>query len=713
MISVGSMDMAFDFSFDVLAVSHQLATLELNHRLNHHTAVSPITMKPATVEGGGVISVEEQLSLMVRSRPLPPTPQRYHGLRGSSLTIPLKAEEIFEDILENILHECVLKEHRDEKMLRAQSAAILGKQAAEAVATQESLGPTNSLTPNASLTSSPAPTSGSATTGSSRAVHTKSGYFEDGQYYLKGNPLETQQEIICVRCGLQRIMSHSEVVDPYKKYCKRLPFYNQPGLDIYGRPFILEAGGSNRNGKDKDVAAARTLADQASTPGSFESPATTPPEATASKTTTTTTTKKTPLPLLPCRQCNRSFACNRMANHLKSCLNIGGRRRGGRDASQGASQNAYTTPCGSKTGTPMPEPRKNAATSPGKRARDDDDSDDEPKKKKIKKPTQKKPAQKKPPAEKKKTKAQLAAEAKAARAAATKAAKEATELKLPKDEEEKDDTSSAAKVIGVKANGEAVNKRKRKAEAPPSTNGTAKDGDEDEKDCSITLSQASSSTLTSTTPQPKKQKMAPNEKPAKNPVSNFKGRQGSPENGGRVSKSPIPPPKLGALSAPSASTVPQPPPAAGVRPGMPSKPVNSNTFPKPKAPKRDSPGSASNISPKPKPNDYVAGPKAGKTPPKPPLSPMKPRISATIGDLAASPDIMPLASPTLKKKPANGSPLKKAIKDKDTETNATKEKKERAGPKVIAKRATGETPAAKKTVPKKPRAGNADEGDEA
>jgi Sgf11 (transcriptional regulation protein) len=600
-------------------------------------------------------------------------------------------------------------------MLRAQSAAVLGKQAAEAAATQESLGHTNSLTPNASLTSSPAPTSGSVTTGSNRAVHTKSGYFEDGQYYLKGNPLETQQEIICVRCGLQRIMSHTEVIDQNKKYCKRLPFYNQPGLDIYGRPFILEAGGSNRNGKDKDVAATRTLADQASTPG--ESPATTPPEATALKTTTTTTTttattKKTPLPLLTCRQCNRNIACNRMANHLKSCLNIGGRRRGGRDASQGASQNAYTTPCGSKTGTPMPEPRKNATMSPGKRARDDDDSDDESKKK-IKKPTQKKPAPKKPPAEKKKTKAQLAAEFKAAKAAATKAAKEATELKLPKDEEEKDDISSAVKVIGVKTNGEAVNKRKRKPETPLSANGTAKDNEEDDKDCSITLSQASSSTLTSTAPQPKKQKMAPNEKPAKNPVSNFKGRQGSPESGGRISKTPIPPPKLGALSTPSTSTVSQPSSAAGVRPSMPSKPANSNASPKPKAPKRDSPGSASNISPKPKPTDYVAGSKAGKTPPKHPLSPMKPKISATIGDPATSPDIMPLASPTLKKKPANGSPLKKAIKDKDTETNVTKEKKEKTGPKIIAKRATGEIPAAKKTVPKKPRAGNADEGGEA
>ncbi|KAI9786403.1 MAG: hypothetical protein M1839_006863 [Geoglossum umbratile] len=691
-MSAGITDMAFDFS-DALAA---FLTGELNDQLDPQTRVSPIIMKPTTVEGGGVISVDEQLNVM--------------------------AEEIFDDIFENILHECVLREHRDEKMLRAQSAAVLGKLAADAAAAQETLGHGNSLTPNASLTSSPAPASGSATTGGSKAVHTKSGYFEDGQYYLKGNPLETQQEIICVRCGLQRILDHSEVRISGKKYCKRMPFFNQPGLDIYGRPFILEAGGSNRNGKGKDVAATRALADQASTPGSFESPATTPPDATGSKTTSEVPVKvkKIPLPLLHCRQCNRNISCNRMGNHLKSCLNIGGRRRGrdgkdgegGRDASQGASQNAYTTPCGSKTGTPMPEPRKNAAKSPGKRSRDDDDSDDEPKKKKAKKPTQKKPAQKKPPAEKKKTKAQLAAEAKAAKAAASKATKEATELKLPKDEEEKDDTSSTTKAIGVKANGEAVNKRKRKAETSLNANGSSREGDEDEKDYSITLSQASSSTA----PQPKKQKMTPNEKPAKNPVSNFKGRQGSPENGpagGRISKSPIPPPKLSVPNTPATSTVTQSPPALGARPGLPSKPVNSNTSPKPKAPKRDTTGPASNISPKPKTNDHIAGSKTGKTLPKPPLSTMKPKTPAAIGDRAISPDVIPLASPAVKKKPANGSPLKKSIKGKDTETNATKEKKVKAGPKVTVKRAIGETPAAKKTVPKKPRAGSADAANEA
>ena len=60
------MDMAFDFYFDALATSYQLATGGLNDRLTHQTAVSPIIMKPTTVEGGGVISVEEQLSLMVR-----------------------------------------------------------------------------------------------------------------------------------------------------------------------------------------------------------------------------------------------------------------------------------------------------------------------------------------------------------------------------------------------------------------------------------------------------------------------------------------------------------------------------------------------------------------------------------------------------------------------------------------------------------------------
>ncbi|KAI9863088.1 MAG: hypothetical protein M1813_003908 [Trichoglossum hirsutum] len=691
-MSAGTTDMAFDFSsVGVLPVAQELAVVDPDHQLNNQTTVTRVTMKPTTTERGDVLSVEEQLGLM--------------------------AEGIFEDIFENILHDYVLREHREEKILRAQSAAVLGKQAAEAAAAQEPPGHGNSLTPNASLTSSPAPAPGSTTTGSSKAVHTKSGIFEDGQFYLKGNPLETQQDIICVRCGLQRQMSYSETLDPNKKYCKRLPFVNTPGLDIYGRPFILEAGGSNRNGKDKDLTAARTLADQASTPGSFESPATTPPDGTASKTASEAPVKppkKPQIPVLSCRNCNGSMACNRFARHLKSCLNLGGRRRGGRDASQGASQNAYTTPCGSKTGTPMPEPRRNAAKSPEKRDRGDDGSDDEPKKKKAKKPTQSKPALKKPPIERKKTKAQLTAEAKSAKAAATKAARGAKEVKVAKDGEEKDNTSSAVRVIGDKANGESANKRKRKAETPLHANGASRDADEDEKDSSITLSQASSSTLASTAPQPKKQKMTPSEKPAKNPVSNFKGRQGSPENGsasGRISKSPIPPPKLSALGTPAGSTTPQLSSAPGVRPGSPSRPQNS-TSAKPKTIKREYPGPAGNISPKPKTTDPIASSKTGKTLPKPPLPPMKPKTPAPIGDLTTQSDKTPLTSPTLKKKPPNGSPLKKSLKDKEIETNATKERKEKTGSKVTAKRTTAEAPAAKKTVPKKPRAGNTDEGNE-
>ncbi|KAH0536903.1 hypothetical protein FGG08_006274 [Glutinoglossum americanum] len=692
-MSAGTTDIAFDYpSFGISLVAEALAVEDLDCPLSNQTANTPVTMKPSTTEGD-VLSLEEQLNLM--------------------------AENIFEDIVENILHDYVLREHRDEKMVRARSAAILGKQAAEAVAAQEPPGHANSLTPNASLTGSPAPASGSAasgTTGNSKAVHTKSGYFEDGQFYLKGNPLETQQDIICERCGNQRKLSLSENPDPNKKYCKRQPFSNTPGLDIYGHPFLLEAGGSSRNGKDKDLATARTLADQASTPGSFESPATTPPDGTTSKTATEVPVKalkKTPLPLLSCRNCNRNMACNRLSLHLKSCLNLGGRRRGGRDASQGVSQNAYTTPCGSKTGTPMPEPRKNAAKSPGKRDRDDDDSEDEPKKKKIKKPPPNKLAQKNTPVEKKKTKAQLAAEAKSAKTAAAKAAKDSKEVKLAKGGEGKDTTSSAVKVVGDKANGETVNKRKRKAETLPNANGASRDIDDDEKD-SITLSQTSSSTLASSAPQSKKQKMAPNEKPAKNPVSNFKVRHGSPENGpagGRISNSPIPLPKSSSLGTPATSTTSQSSSASGIRPGSSSKPLNSNTSSKSKAIKKENPRPASNISPKPKTADPTTGPRSGKTLPKPPPSPMKPKPVAAARDLAVSADNTPLTSPTLKKRPANGSPLKKNLKDKETETNP-KEKKDKAGPKISVKRAAEETPAAKKTVPKKPRAGNADEGNE-
>ncbi|KAH0558604.1 hypothetical protein GP486_004744 [Trichoglossum hirsutum] len=688
-MSAGSTGTALEpSSVGVLSVARDLAAVHLDYQLSNETLVTRATMKPNTTEGD-VLSVEEQLDLM--------------------------AEGIFEDIFENILHDYVLREHREEKILRAQSAAVLGRQAAEAAAAQELPGHANSLTPNASLTGSPAPITSSTAVGGSKAVHTKSGIFEDGQFYLKGNPLETQQDIICVRCGLQRRMSHSEAQDPNKKYCKRLPFLNKPGFDIYGRPFLLEAGGSNRNGKEKDVAAARALADQASTPGSFESPATTPPDGTASKTASEAPVKapkKPQIPLLACRNCNRNIACNRFASHLKSCLGLGSRRRGGRDASQGASQNAYTTPCGSKTGTPMPEPRRNTANSPERRDGGDDDSNDEPKKKKAKKPTQSKPALKKPPTEKKRTKAQLTAEAKPTKAVATKAAKEAKEVKLAKDGEEKNAASSAVRAIGDKVNGEPVNKKKRKADTLLHANGASRDADEDEKDSSITLSQASSSTLASAAHQPKKQRMTAGEKPAKNPVSNFKGRQGSPENGsagGRISKSSIPPLKLSALGTPAGST-PQSSSTLGVRPGSPSRPQSSNTSAKPKTIKREHSGPTGNISPKPKAADPVASSKAGKTLPKPSLPLMKPKTPAHIGDPAISPDNKPLTSPTLKRKPPNGSPLKKSLKDKEIETNATKERKEK---KATAKKTTGEIPAAKKTVPKKPRAGNTDEGNEA
>jgi len=275
------------------------------------------------------------------------------------------ARAILDDVIYNIIHDIVLKTHRDEKMARAATAAIIVEQKA-------------AETDLNSFYESSATASGEARP---HKVETSGAIYKDGEVYLKGNPLKTTDEIRCGKCGLPRLLHPTDgngarKPDPNKEYCKRRPFIEKPHHDIYGQTFVPE--GPGRGKKKKDVASAIKSQQESGTPGpSQDSPAPSPPVE----------GKPISFPHAKCHHCNTFLPIKRMNNHMVKC--IGG---GGRDSSRtalwkiqnGSSSQNGSTPPGSRTGTPLPGAKR---SSPNKRDADDfdDESDESPKKKKSKK----------------------------------------------------------------------------------------------------------------------------------------------------------------------------------------------------------------------------------------------------------------------------------------------------------------------------------------
>ncbi|KAG9236091.1 hypothetical protein BJ875DRAFT_397865 [Amylocarpus encephaloides] len=277
------------------------------------------------------------------------------------------AHSILDDIVYNIIHDLVLKIHREEKMSKGSTAAIL-------------------IERKAAQTAPPYDESNAAAPIPTHRVEVDSAIYENGKVYLKENPLKTTGEIICPKCHLPRLLYPSDGAgarkpDPLVEYCKKRPYIEKPYHDIYGQTFQME--GPGRGKKKKDMINPLLQSAKEGTPsGSQDSPNPSPPPSEGLP-------KPISFPHSKCQNCNTFLPIKRMNNHMVKC--IGG---GGRDSSRAAllkiqsngngSQNGNTPP-GSRAGTPAPPgvPNPKGKSSPNKReAGDDFESDSSPQKKK-------------------------------------------------------------------------------------------------------------------------------------------------------------------------------------------------------------------------------------------------------------------------------------------------------------------------------------------
>jgi hypothetical protein len=253
-----------------------------------------------------------------------------------------------DDLLFNIISDIVMKTHREEKTARAATAAIY----VEKLASDAS---EDSTTPD----SKP-----------DVQVETDAAIYKDGTVTLKGNPLKTTKEILCPKCHLPRLLYPTEgkgakKPDPSILYCKKHPYIQKPGCDIYGQSWVAPGPGRGKKKKDMEkkdgVTDAGTKAEQR------------PPNVLS-------------FPSATCSKCKRCVLISRLNNHMGSCIGNSGRnasRAAAQKLSNGNSQHD-TTPPSSQKATPTPGSR---AGSPKKRdavSDDDDESESSHKKKKHK-----------------------------------------------------------------------------------------------------------------------------------------------------------------------------------------------------------------------------------------------------------------------------------------------------------------------------------------
>ncbi|KFY26786.1 hypothetical protein V493_03884 [Pseudogymnoascus sp. VKM F-4281 (FW-2241)] len=279
---------------------------------------------------------------------------------------------ILDDELYNIIHDIVLKVHRDERIAKANTAAILIEQeAAEAF-------PDEPPTPSKSSKQKHH---------SPKRLENDAAIYEDGLVTIKGNPLATIHEIRCPKCGLPKLLHPTDgngarKPEPGVEYCKRHPYIDKPGHDIYGLPFPKDDSASNRKSKPKGPNLLASSGSQLDGPdSSFDSADPSPSPAPAEPVTFPTTL---------CPRCPRYINIKVFARHL-NLHNKGGGRASGRAAIMKINGQSGVTPPASRRSTP------NVKLSPQKRSledledvnyNDDDDADDgESPKKKARVPT--------------------------------------------------------------------------------------------------------------------------------------------------------------------------------------------------------------------------------------------------------------------------------------------------------------------------------------
>ncbi|KAF7542829.1 hypothetical protein G7046_g10105 [Stylonectria norvegica] len=265
------------------------------------------------------------------------------------------AHSVLDDMLYNIMSDLLMKVHRDEKTARAMTAAIR----VEKLAADASESSIHDSKPDV-------------------RIETDAAIYEDGKVFLKGNPLKTTKDIVCPKCHLPRLLyptdgKGSRKPDPSIIYCKKHPYIDKAGCDIYGQSWVGPGPGRGKKKKDMEKKADGTM--------DSPQPEQRPPNVLS-------------FPSATCSKCKRCILVTRLNNHMGSCIGNSGRnasRAAAQKMSNGNSQNNDSTPPSSQKATPQPGSR---AASPRKRdaseEEEDSDNSNTHKKKKLKPATTKK-----------------------------------------------------------------------------------------------------------------------------------------------------------------------------------------------------------------------------------------------------------------------------------------------------------------------------------
>ncbi|KAI1263750.1 hypothetical protein F5Y18DRAFT_115348 [Xylariaceae sp. FL1019] len=273
---------------------------------------------------------------------------------------------VLDDLLYNIVHDLLIKVHRDEKIARAATAAIR----VEKLAHDNSDSSTLDARPDIK-------------------VETDAAIYDDGKVLLKGNPLQTTRDIVCPICHLPRLLYPTDgkgarKPDPSVIYCKKRPYIDKPGYDIYGQTWVAQGPGRGKKKKDME----KKL--DPNTPNDSPGMTPTPDGATGGGGAASRPPNMLSFPSATCSKCKRCILVTRLNNHMGSCIGNSGRnasRQAAQKISNGSSNgNGDGTPPSSQKGTPLPGSR---ASSPKKREGDEMDDDegtdnDGHKKKKLK-----------------------------------------------------------------------------------------------------------------------------------------------------------------------------------------------------------------------------------------------------------------------------------------------------------------------------------------
>ncbi|KAF4124768.1 Transcriptional activator (PtaC) [Geosmithia morbida] len=231
------------------------------------------------------------------------------------------AHSVLDDLLYNIISDLVLETHREEKLAKATTAAIQ----AEKVAADASDPSAPEIKPDV-------------------RIETDAAIYHDGKVYLKGNPLKTTKEILCPKCHLPRLLHPTDgkgakKPDPTVLYCKRHPYIEKAGCDVYGQSWVGPGPGRGKKKKDMEKK------DEAGAGGEQR-----PPNVLS-------------FPSATCSKCKRCILVTRLNNHMGSCIG-----NSGRNASRAASQKFNNGNGNINSSTPPPTSSQKNTPAPGSRA---------------------------------------------------------------------------------------------------------------------------------------------------------------------------------------------------------------------------------------------------------------------------------------------------------------------------------------------------------